>query len=102
MDENFETSTRHRSPMIAWIPGFDTTTTKTHSGFIAAFGQELVRSGRVPVDMGRLLNRAHEVRLVADYRGEAVTAGDAAEVVGQAERFVTAMRELALSAVPGS
>lgn len=95
-----------RAAMIAATPAFDPATARTHSGFIAAFGQELVRTGRVPIALGRLLNRAHEVRLVADYRGEAVSPADAAEITEQARHFVDAMRELvgsiAKDATPGT
>jgi uncharacterized protein (UPF0332 family) len=42
--------------------------------------------------MGRLLNRAEELRLVADYTGDAVELSDAREMVEQAETFVAAMR----------
>jgi uncharacterized protein (UPF0332 family) len=42
--------------------------------------------------MGRLLKRAEEIRLVADYTGELIELSDAREIVGQAEVFVLAMR----------
>ena len=46
--------------------------------------------------MGRLLKRAEEVRLIADYRGDSVELADARELVEQAETFVSAMhRQLA-------
>lgn len=65
---------------------------KTHSGLISAFSNHLIKNGRVSKDMGRLLNRAIEIRLVADYRGDSVELGDAQELVEQAETFVAAMR----------
>lgn len=65
---------------------------RTHSGLIGAFGHHLVKNGSVPRDLGRHLNRAHEIRLVADYRGESVQPADAAEVVAQAAAFVAALR----------
>lgn len=46
---------------------------------------------------GRLLNRAHEIRLVADYKGDSVEVSDASEMVEQAETFVAAMRAEFLS-----
>ena len=46
----------------------------------------------MPKEIGRLLNRAHEVRLVADYNGNSVESADAMEMVKQAEIFVAAMR----------
>lgn len=65
---------------------------RTHSGLIGAFGNYLVKNGPVSKDMGRLLNRAHEIRQVADYNGESVEQADANEMVEQAEIFVAAMR----------
>jgi len=65
---------------------------RTHSGLIGAFGNFLVKNGPVPKDMGRLLNRAHEIRQAADYNGNSVEPADAKEVVEQAETFVAAMR----------
>lgn len=65
---------------------------RTHSGLIAAFGNFLVKNGPVSKEVGRLLNRAHEIRLVADYNGDSVEPTDAKEMVEQAETFVTAMR----------
>lgn len=65
---------------------------RTHNGLIGAFGNHLVKNGPVPKEVGRLLNRAHEIRQVADYNGESVEPDDALEVVEQAEAFVSAMR----------
>lgn len=65
---------------------------RTHSGLIGAFGNYLVKNGPVSKEVGRLLNRAHEIRLIADYNGDSVEPSDAKEMVEQAETFVTAMR----------
>lgn len=65
---------------------------RTHSGLISAFSNHLVKNGPVSKDMGRLLNRAHEIRQVADYRYNSVEVSDAQEMVEQAETFVAAMR----------
>jgi uncharacterized protein (UPF0332 family) len=67
---------------------------KTHSGLIAAFGLYLVKEGPVSREMGRLLKRAEEVRLVSDYQGESVEAEDAQEMVRQAEEFLRVLRPL--------
>ena len=40
---------------------------KTHSGLISAFSLHLVKTGRVPVEFGKSLNKAEELRLIADY-----------------------------------
>lgn len=65
---------------------------RTHSGLIGAFGNYLVKNGPVSKNVGRLLNRAHEIRLIADYNGDSVESADAREMVEQAETFVAAMR----------
>jgi uncharacterized protein (UPF0332 family) len=61
---------------------------KTHSGLITAFSLHLVKSGQVPVEFGKSLNRVADIRLVADYTGDQVDAAMAAWAVGEAERFV--------------
>lgn len=65
---------------------------RTHSGLIRAFSSFLVKNGPVSKEVGRLLNRAHEVRLVADYNGESIEPADAQEMVEPAETFVAAMQ----------
>ncbi len=65
---------------------------KTHSGLINAFNEHLIKNGSVSKELGRLLKRAEEIRLVADYKGDSVELIDAQEMVAQAETFVAAMR----------
>lgn len=67
---------------------------KTHRGLINTFSAYLVKDGPVSKELGRQLKRAEEVRLVADYNGESVERADAAELVGQAEVFVSEMQRL--------
>jgi uncharacterized protein (UPF0332 family) len=61
---------------------------KTHSGLIAAFSLHLVKPGKFPVELGRALNRAEDLRLVADYKGDLVNTEDAAWAVQNAQAFV--------------
>jgi len=65
---------------------------KTHNGLIAAFGLHLIKNGPVPKELGRILKRAEEIRLIADYRGDSVEFDDARAMVEQAQTFVDAMR----------
>ena len=65
---------------------------RTHSGLIGAFGNFLVKNGPLSKEMGHLLNRAHEIRLVADYKGDSVEPADVQKIVEQAETFVAAIR----------
>ena len=65
---------------------------KTHTGLISAFSLHLVKAGRVSVELGKTLNKAEELRLVADYKGNPVEKEDAAWAVSQARIFVQAMQ----------
>ena len=65
---------------------------RTHSGLIGAFSRHLVKNGPISKELGRLLNRAQEIRQVADYKGDSVELSDAQEMVEQAEAFVAATR----------
>jgi uncharacterized protein (UPF0332 family) len=47
---------------------------KTHGGLISTFSLHLVKTGRVPTEFGKALNKAAEIRLIADYTGDEVTA----------------------------
>lgn len=73
---------------------------KTHGGLIAAFGLHLVKNGPIPKELGRILKRAEEIRLVADYKGDSVEFDDARAMVEQAETFVDAMRAEFMPAKP--
>lgn len=66
---------------------------KTHSGLISAFSLHLVKTGRLPVELGKALNRAAEIRLVADYSGDEVTAEKALWVIEHAAAFIETVRQ---------
>lgn len=73
---------------------------RTHGGLIAAFSLHLVKPGRVPVDLGRSLNKVAELRLVGDYKGDPLAKDDAVWAVSQARLFVQAMQNLFLPGTP--
>jgi uncharacterized protein (UPF0332 family) len=77
-----------RAALLAARPPFDVASVKTHDGLIAAFSMRLVKDGPLPAYMGRWLNRAEELRLIADYTGRDIGASAAAELLGQADAFV--------------
>jgi uncharacterized protein (UPF0332 family) len=60
---------------------------KTHSGLIAAFGQHVVKTGKVESEFGRSLNKTEGLRLRADYTGVEVDRATAEEALNDAERF---------------
>ena len=66
---------------------------RTHAGLISLFSLRLVKTGRVPVELGRALNRVEEIRLIADYRGDAIESEQAAWAVDQAGHFVRFVRD---------
>lgn len=73
---------------------------RTHSGLISAFSLHLVKPGSVSIDLGRAFNRVEEIRLIADYRSDAVDRSQAAWAVDQAAAFVEAMRSKFLPPAP--
>lgn len=81
-----------RAALLAADAPVEAEVARTHGGLISAFSLHLVKSGRVTVELGRILNRAEKFRIVADYKADRVDAEDAAWAVQQAEVFVSAMR----------
>ena len=65
--------------------------TKKHNSLIAAFGKHLVLTGLLPSELGKTLNKAENVRILADYTGEDIPAEKAKELVEQAAQFVAAV-----------
>lgn len=61
---------------------------KTHSGLIAAFSLHLVKPGLFPVELGRAFNRAEDLRLVADYKGDPITEEEALWALQHAKTFL--------------
>ena len=64
---------------------------RTHSGLITAFSLHLVKPGIIAVEHGRALNKVEDLRLIADYKGDPVTLGNAAWALEQAEKFLAAV-----------
>jgi len=67
---------------------------KSHSGLIAAFGAKFVKSGKIALSLGKLLNRVEHERLLADYSGDATNAMEIPELIRQGELFLAAVRAL--------
>jgi uncharacterized protein (UPF0332 family) len=64
---------------------------KTHSGLIAAFSLHLVKPGRIPMQYGKSLRQADQIRLLADYSDEDVDSKTAVSAIEQANHFVEAV-----------
>jgi uncharacterized protein (UPF0332 family) len=67
--------------------------TKTHSGLIGAFGRHLVKTGRLPAELGRALNEVERVRLLADYTGDKIDHEKANWAVDQSAAFIVAIQQ---------
>jgi uncharacterized protein (UPF0332 family) len=91
-----------RAALVAVVGADVDEAVRTHNGLIAAFSLHLVKTGRVPAELGKALNGAEELRLIADYRGDAVGDREARRVAQQAREFVDAMRRIVEPAAPGS
>jgi uncharacterized protein (UPF0332 family) len=65
--------------------------TKKHNSLIAAFGRHLVLTGLIPSELGKSLNRAESIRILADYTGEEIEQQKAAEIVELARLFINAI-----------
>lgn len=74
--------------------------TKKHNSLVAAFGKHLVLTGLLPSDLGKALNKAENVRILADYTGEDIEPEKAAEIVEQAVLFVAAVENKFAPAAP--
>jgi uncharacterized protein (UPF0332 family) len=61
---------------------------------ISLFDREFVAKGVFPRELSRQLHRAFEIRQTSDYKAsESVSSERAGEVLGQAVRFVDAVRD---------
>jgi uncharacterized protein (UPF0332 family) len=65
---------------------------RTHNGLISAFSLHLVKPGYIPIEYGKALNRAEDIRLIADYQGDPIELEQAAWMVEQAGQFVQLIR----------
>lgn len=81
-----------RASLMAFQRSDEVLTIKTHSGLIASFSFQLVKPGLIDLEFGKALNKVEDLRLIADYKGDAITLDDAGWAVEQAELFVAAVR----------
>ena len=62
---------------------------KTHGAVISMFGKEIAEKGIVDKELGRILNRAFDLRQKSDYEIDVeIKSGDVEEIVKDAERFI--------------
>jgi uncharacterized protein (UPF0332 family) len=64
---------------------------KTHNGLVAAFGECMVKTGKISPEQGRAFANVLKTRLLADYTAEIPSLEEAQETITRAEAFVQAM-----------
>jgi uncharacterized protein (UPF0332 family) len=64
---------------------------KTHSGMIAAFGEHLVKSGKIDAVHGRNFGFESKRRMVSDYEGGDIEDKQALQAIDNARKFVDAV-----------
>ena len=67
-----------------------------HAGIISAFGLFLTRNHPELKELGHTLNRAQQIRRVADYNGDLVDERTAQEMAEQAAAFIAAVQDTIL------
>ena len=83
-----------RAALLSVDPTIAAETARSHTGLISVFSLRLVKTGIVPIELGKSLNKAEDLRLIADYKGDPIAQEQAEWVVGQAEHFVKSMLKL--------
>jgi uncharacterized protein (UPF0332 family) len=70
-------------------------TFRSHRGAVALIHRDYVRTGRLPVDIGRILNTLSNLRSVGDYGGAThVSRAEANGALIEAQQFLEAVRAL--------
>ena len=62
-----------RAALMAFQNSDEVLTIKTHSGLISSFSLQLVKPGMIDIELGKALNKVEDLRLIADYKGDAIT-----------------------------
>ena len=65
---------------------------KTHNGLVAMFGKHLVHGNHIAAEHGSDLNKVQNLRELADYSGDLVSADRAAWALERAEAFSAAVK----------
>ena len=73
---------------------FEPYSSSKHSGVLAYFNQPFIKTGLLPEDLGRAVNKAFDLRQRADYREQIVIAHDqVAPFLDEARRFLNAAKD---------
>ena len=67
---------------------------KTHASVLRRFAKHFVRAGQLPEDFGKMLNRAADLREMADYGTASVSVAEAKALLRDMDRFIKETRTL--------
>jgi len=68
---------------------------RSHRGVMALIHRDYIRTGRLPLDMGRILSTLSDLRSVGDYGGAAhVSDAEATIALSESQQFLEAIRSL--------
>lgn len=81
-----------RAALLAAEAPVEAEVARTHSGLITAFSLHLVKTGLVPVELGKSINKVEDLRLIADYRGDSIDLKNSSWAVSQADVFVRTLQ----------
>jgi uncharacterized protein (UPF0332 family) len=73
-----------------------------HGTIIAQFGLHFCKDGPLPIELGRAINEAHELRVEGDYGAGTPDATEVAAYVALAEQFVAAVKGIVSGTTPDS
>jgi uncharacterized protein (UPF0332 family) len=80
---------------LLWLrDGIEPSESKRHASTIRKFSEQFVKTGLVPVELGRLFNEAAEARFIADYDEVDVEPIVAKERIKAMDRFIDALSAL--------
>ena len=82
-----------RAALVASDAPVEAEVARTHRGLISGFGLHIVKTGLVSPEIGRSLSQAQNIRLVADFNGDPVSAKDAEQMMAWANAFVEVIRK---------
>lgn len=81
-----------RAALMAFQDSNEVLSLKTHSGLITSFSLQLVKPGILNIELGKALNKVEDLRLIGDYKADAITLEQASWAVQQAETFFVAIQ----------
>ncbi len=72
---------------------FEPYSSSKHSGVLSYFNRHFIKTGQIPKDIGRAVNKAFDIRQRGDYREEiTLTSAQVEPYLGWARKFIDAVK----------